>query len=127
MRWEGDPIGEDQPVVGNSGVIDGPIDGDDSGDSGHEPRPEQPDRAAVVVYVPSERIDGAVKPEARVQLRYLEDGQLALPVFSSLDELVADCGEGQPWVAIAAGQVDEFRRIVGADLAVLDPSIPTES
>lgn len=127
MRWTGDPVGDEQPIAGESGVIDGPLDGDDGDDSRFEQRQEPPDETAVVVYAPSEQVDGALKPDTRVQLRYLEDGQLALPLFSSLDELVADCGEGQPWVAIAAERVEEFRQIVGADVAVLDPSIPTES
>jgi hypothetical protein len=126
VRWEDDALGEDRHVVGYSGVIDHPLDGDDAEDSDNEPPRELPDGATVVVYVPSDRIEGGVKPDTKLHLRYLEDGQLVLPMFSSLDQLITNCGEGQPWVAIPAEQVEDFRHIVGADLAVLDPEIPAE-
>lgn len=127
MRWADDPFREDQHVIGDSGVIDGPLDDDGEDEwSSREQHEESPSGAAVVVYVPSERVDGGVGPDTKVQLRYLEDGLLALPLFSSLEQLIADCGEGQPWVAVPAERVEEFRHIVGADLAVLDPVMPTE-
>lgn len=125
VRWENDALGEDRQVVGDSGVIDAPLDAEDDEGSPNEAR-KPPEGTTVVVYVPSERIEGGVGPDTKLQLRYLEDGLLALPVFSSLDQLIADCGEGQPWVAIPAERVEEFRHIVGADLTVLDPAISAD-
>lgn len=127
MRWENEPFSEPRRTIGDSGLIDGPLDADDeNGSGGSEPAWELPEGTSVVVYVPSERVEGTVRPDTKVQLRYLEDGQLALPVFASLDQLIADCGDGQPWIAIPAEHVDLFRQIVGADLAVLDPVLPAE-
>lgn len=127
MRWTNELFGEPQRTIGDSGVIDGPLDADDEdGSCGYKPAMELPEGTSVVVYVPSERVEGMVRPDTKVELRYLEDGRLALPVFASLDKLMADCGEGQPWIAIPAEHVDLFRQVVGADLAVLDPVFSAE-
>jgi hypothetical protein len=126
MRWEDDALTGDWQVVGGSGVIDRPLDIEAEDEDLDEEVTGPPEGTTIVVYVPSDRADGGVKPETKIHLRYLEDGQLVLPVFSSLDQLIADCGEGQPWIAVAAERVEEFRQVVGADVAVLDPVIPAE-
>lgn len=71
--------------------------------------------------MPAERVQGQLTPDTKVQLRYLEDGTLTLPVFTSPEALVAGCGSGQAWVGIPMERVDEFRSLVGAELAVVDP------
>lgn len=118
MGWRDDPFGLDSPTVAESGVIDAPIDDDDADEPGGEPPADEP---TVIVYVPSEQVQDQVTPETKVALRYLEDGTLTLPVFTSPEALVAGCGSGQPWIGIPVDRVDEFRELVGAELAVVDP------
>jgi hypothetical protein len=57
------------------------------------------------------------------EMRRQPDGQLVLPVFSSLPRLVETLGEYQPWVCVPVGNVrDAVRRHHVAQLA-LDPAL----
>lgn len=87
---------------------------------------ETSDDVTVIVYVPSERPDGTVTAETKVQLRYVEDGRLTLPVFTSNDRLINSCGSGQAWVGIPVDRIEEFRELVGADVAIVDPVISAQ-
>lgn len=126
MRWTDDPTESVSSVVSDSGVIDRPPDDDDAEEPAAE---EDSGDVTVIVYIPSERPDSAVTAETKVQLRYVEDGQLTLPVFTSNDQLVSSCGPGQAWVGIPVERIEEFRDLVGADIAIVDPvlSAPEEA
>ena len=56
----------------------------------------------------------------------LLDGEdaLLLPVWSSLDRLVELAGDGHPWVALRASEVEDLRRQLEATI-VLDPAWPS--
>lgn len=86
------------------------------------------DRAAQfppVVYVPcssTEPQDGQLS----LDLRQLEDGRTALPVFSSTESLVRCCGPNQPWVAMPSDKLDGLDNLIGYDGLLLDVEIPEE-
>lgn len=86
---------------------------------------ETDDELPSVLYIPSEHVSEGALEDTNVELRRLEDGRLALLVFSSLEQLVAGCGNHQPWVGVPGEQLEELRRAVEADIAVLDTSLPT--
>jgi hypothetical protein len=75
-----------------------------------------------VVYVPSRRFhqgDGI----AEFVLSRFEDGRSVLPMYSSLELLVAGCGEDQPWVAVqvrAPEGIEELAELAGADVVLWD-------
>ncbi len=78
-----------------------------------------------LAYVPSLPI-GRDDDEATLELRETVDGDLALLVFSSQDELVEHCGHRQPWIGVPRASVDELRSRSGADVVVWDTALNTE-
>lgn len=78
-----------------------------------------------VVYVPcssTEPQDG----QLLLDVRQLEDGRTALPVFSSTESLVRCCGPSQPWVAMPSEKLEGLDDLVGYDGLLLDVAIPEE-
>lgn len=84
------------------------------------PNDDQPTTSSVVLYTPSTAPDSR---EIRLALKPLEDGRLALLVFTSLDLLVSGCGNEQPWVAISETQLEELFHTSGADVVVVDAGL----
>ncbi|MDL5159821.1 SAV_915 family protein [Actinomycetospora termitidis] len=65
--------------------------------------------------------------EAVCELRLLTDDRLALPVYASVEELVACCGGEQPWMTVLADRVPELRDATGADVVVEGLQLPAEA
>lgn len=80
---------------------------------------------AEVVYLPSER-PKAGDTEVTVELRRTNDNRLAVLAYSSLESLVACCGELQPWVALPANKVTEVADHSQADVVLWDSGLPVE-
>ncbi len=55
------------------------------------------------------------------EVRELADGGPALPVFSTVERLVAALGPEQPWVALPLRNVQRIMGGAGVDRIVLDP------
>jgi len=97
-----------------------------SPDRGDEPKTQG---TAQLAYIPSQRFHLG-DASTRFEVRLLADGRSALLAYSSLDLLVAGCGEAQPWVAVrlaAADGLAELARLCGADEALWDVDIPDEA
>ncbi|GLZ50630.1 SAV_915 family protein [Actinomycetospora sp. NBRC 106378] len=62
--------------------------------------------------------------EAVCELRLLVDDRLALPVYASVEELVACCGRAQPWMAVPAGRLGDLVAATGADGVVEGLALP---
>lgn len=54
------------------------------------------------------------------EVRRASDGELALPVFSTLDRLTAALGPEQPWVALPLHNVQVIMGGTGVDRVLLD-------
>lgn len=78
-----------------------------------------------MVYVPAQELRPG-DDEFQVELRYTEQGELALLVYSALDRLVDACGDAQPWALIRATDIAGLRDRLGYDLILLDAPLPTE-
>ena len=78
-----------------------------------------------VAYVPSQRVRRG-DTEATLELRNTEDGRVAMLAFTTLERLVAGCGESQPWVAVPGDRVDGLQRLSGADVTLWDVPVPPE-
>lgn len=78
---------------------------------------------STVLHLPARRPDPDA-PEVELELRRLENGQLALLAFSDLDRLVAGCGPAQPWVGVPADRIDEVQQQASADVVLLDVPLP---
>ena len=64
--------------------------------------------------------------ELAFELRRLADGRVALPVFSTVAELVRVLGRYQPWVCVPLGTVEEaVSRAAGH--VVLDPGVDSRA
>jgi hypothetical protein len=77
---------------------------------------------AAVVFLPSRQFSPGV-PVAEFILWQLDDDSLVLPMFTTLDLLVAKCGEDQPWVKLRLEGPDgsaELARACGADSVLWD-------
>ncbi|GAA2160738.1 SAV_915 family protein [Actinomadura napierensis] len=75
-----------------------------------------------LVYVPSRRFQQG-DTAAEFALSLFEDGRRVLPLYSSLELLVAGCGEDQPWVAVqlrAPEGIEKFAELTGADVVLWD-------
>jgi hypothetical protein len=93
-----------------------------------ETPPDGSQPVAQVVYLPAKRYRPG-DTTAQFELRYLDDGRPALLAYSSLDLLVAGCGDAQPWVAVrleTADGLDQLAQICGA-VALWDVNIPAEA
>lgn|SRR5690606_7672775 len=64
--------------------------------------------------------------DVTVELRRLEDGRLAVLAYSSLDSLVASCGDLQPWASLPADKIAEIQQCSGADLVLWDAALPED-
>jgi SseB protein N-terminal domain len=65
--------------------------------------------------------------ELAFELRQLADGRVALPVFSTVAELVRVLGRYQPWVCVPLGTVEEAISRAGVSLMVLDPGVDSRA
>lgn len=91
----------------------------------HVPPTDAEDDVPETAYVPSERVTKR-DAEVTLELRDTADGHRALLAFTSLDQLVAGCGDGQPWVAVRGWQLDELREKSGADVVLWDAALPID-
>lgn len=64
--------------------------------------------------------------EAVCELRRLVDDRLALPVYASVEELVARCGGAQPWMAVPTRRLPELLAATGADGVVEGLELPAD-
>lgn len=87
--------------------------------------PVEPPVDVSLAYVPSRRAT-AGDEDVTLELRTTEDGELAMLVFSSLDLLVAGCGEAQPWVAIPWERVEIVMHLSGAEAVLWDVVLSDE-
>ncbi len=56
------------------------------------------------------------------EVRQVSDGRRALPVFSSVDRLVAALGHEQPWVALPLRNIQQIMGASSVHTIVLDPA-----
>lgn len=77
------------------------------------------------VYISSQRL-GPGAEEVNLELRPMQDGRLALLAYSSLDLLIAGCGEHQPWIAVPVNRVHDCQQQSGADVVLWDLELPEE-
>lgn len=87
---------------------------------------EQNGEEVVVLFVPLEKRLLEGDKEATVSLRRLEDGRLAVLAYTSLDALVAACGNLQPWASMPSDSVMELQSQSGADLVLWDEALPPD-
>ncbi|GAA4861369.1 SAV_915 family protein [Saccharopolyspora cebuensis] len=82
------------------------------------------DELPPTVYLPTNR--ASTDADVELELRDADDGNRALLVFTSLEQLVQGCGDGQPWVAVPGGHVDDIKARSGADVVLWDAALPVE-
>ncbi|WP_328442884.1 SAV_915 family protein [Amycolatopsis sp. NBC_00438] len=87
--------------------------------------PEPVTLEAAPVYLPAQRL---VRPDepVPVEVRALPDGTRALLAYSSLKQLIACCGEHQPWAQVRGRDVHEHQRDCDADVILWDHALPSE-
>lgn len=77
------------------------------------------------VLLPTERITDPNQP-VTLELRVLSDGTTALLAYTSLEALVAGCGDGQPWIAVGGRDVEDLQQRSEADSVLWDAAVPLE-
>jgi hypothetical protein len=75
------------------------------------------------IYVPSRPFQSRDK-QLRLELQPGEDGNPALLVYFSVEQLVAGCGPHQAWVAFPASAVRRIAREAGAHTVLFNPILP---
>ncbi len=80
---------------------------------------------AGMVFVPAEPIPVGTQ-QAKLQLRRMQDGRLAVLAFTSLDLLVAGCGPHQGWMAAPVEQLENLQPLVGFDVIALNVDLPDD-
>jgi hypothetical protein len=69
-----------------------------------------------VVYAPTIDLDGAV----RIRMHEMRDGRTALFVYSAIDRLQGQYGEGAPWVLLGVEDLQRAFEQAPYDLLFLD-------
>lgn len=86
------------------------------------------ERSRRLVIAPARPGAGERGGELAFELRQLADGRVALPVFSTVAELVRMLGRYQPWVCVPLGTAEEAISRAGAvGLVVLDPGVDSRA
>jgi hypothetical protein len=81
---------------------------------------------AGMVFVPTEPMSQG-STQARLQMRRMQDGRLAVLAYTSLDLLVAGCGPHQGWMAAPAEQLTVLQPLAGFDVIALNVELPDDS
>lgn len=89
-----------------------------------EPSGDEQQLGSTIVYLPVAAPMGSGQENVTVQLRHTDADELALPVFSDLDALVASCGKDQAWISVTTGALDDIVTQSGADSVVVDAAMP---
>lgn len=77
-----------------------------------------------VVYLPCRApIPGA---DPTVEMRRLEDGRVALLLYTALDRLARCCGEHQAWALYRTEDLDALRRDTPFDVVMIDQELPDD-
>lgn len=95
-----------------------------SEDDDQAPWSDEDRLGSTVVYLPVAAPMGEGQQNATVQLRHTDAGELALPVFSDLGTLVANCGEDQAWISVTTAALDDIVTQSGADSVAVDAPMP---
>jgi hypothetical protein len=85
------------------------------------------ERSRRLVIAPARPDAGERGEGLAFEMRQLADGRVALPVFSTVAELVRVLGRYQPWVCVPLGTVEEAVSRAGAGLIVLDPGVDSRA
>ncbi|SEB45678.1 hypothetical protein SAMN04489727_1902 [Amycolatopsis tolypomycina] len=91
----------------------------------HRPEPEPAMLEAAPVYLPAQRV---VRPDqqAPVETRALADGTRAVLAYSTLEQLIACCGEHQPWAQVRGRDMHDIQQQCEADVVLWDHALPDE-
>ncbi len=81
------------------------------------------DELPLTAFLPTEPVS-VEDQEVRLELRYTTEGALALMTFTSLERLVASCGDQQPWIAVPGGELPMVAERAGAELVLEDFALP---
>lgn len=106
-----DDPGRDSAVPGETGRTSWP------GETGRRPGED-------VAFLASQRYREGSDPV--LELRETADGGLAVLAYSSLDELLENCGRAQPWIAFRTDRLEEVRSVTGADRVLWNPPLTIE-
>jgi SseB protein N-terminal domain len=85
------------------------------------------ERSRRLVIAPARPGAGERGGKLAFELRQLADGRVALPVFSTVAELVRVLGRYQPWVCVPLGTAEEAISRAGISLMVLDPDVDSRA
>jgi SseB protein N-terminal domain len=90
------------------------------GDGGTAAEPCVPE----IVYAPAHQdIRPGHDGDVVFEVRRLADGRQALPVFTTVERLVAALGREQPWVALPLRNVQHLMGNAGVPCVVTDPGV----
>ncbi|WP_184725527.1 SAV_915 family protein [Saccharopolyspora phatthalungensis] len=87
--------------------------------------PMDEEELPATAYIPCQRVTKGAT-DVTVELRDTADGQRALLAFTSVQELVDGCGDGQAWVAVQGEQIVDIKGRSGADVVLWDAALPVE-
>lgn len=74
-----------------------------------------------VVYVPISSIDE--ERRAQIDLRQLQNGQLAIAAYSALDRLHRELGSAQPWMLVRIADLERQATSRNISRVLIDPQI----
>jgi hypothetical protein len=70
-----------------------------------------------VVYAPTFTDDAG---DDRLRMHEMQDGRVALFVYSAMDRLEEQYGEGSPWVLMSRAHLERAHEAIPFDLLLLD-------
>jgi hypothetical protein len=75
-----------------------------------------------LVFVPAHPMTGRGKQEIGLEIRQSPDGNLLLPVFTTVDRLVVALGSHQPWVRLPLRSARAMAGLAGVRQVTIDPA-----
>lgn len=95
------------------------------------PTPPEPDLSGdlsdTTVFVPAHPGVDQGESTIRFELRQVNDEEMVAPAFTSLEKLVEQLGEAQPWVSVTIERLRALTQVMGVEKIYLDPEVEAGS
>ena len=76
-----------------------------------------------LVFVPAHPGVDHEETTIRFELRQANEGELVVPAFTSVDQLVRQLGEAQPWLSLTMERLGILTQTMGVEKVYFDPEV----
>lgn len=81
------------------------------------------DLSDTAVFVPAHPGVDEGETTIRFELRQASENEMVTPAFTSVEKLVEQLGEAQPWVSVTVERLRALTQVMGVEKIYLDPEV----